>query len=64
MITTCFQFVGQTEEDIERSMNIEYSCGCVYPIAVFSSQTKALLMLTEMKGQVCVPYGQNLYLRI
>lgn len=64
MITTCFQFVEQTEEDIEHNMNTEYSWGCVYPIAVFSSQNKALLILTEMKGQVCVPYGQSLYLRI
>ena len=49
MITTCFQFVGETE-DIEHSMNAEYSYGCVYPITVLSSHPKSLLIPTEMKG--------------
>lgn len=43
IITTCFQFVEQTEEDIEHSMNTEYSYGCIYPMAVFSSHAEVLL---------------------
>lgn len=43
IITTCFQFVGQTEEDIEHSMNTEHSYGCIYPMALFSSHAEVLL---------------------
>lgn len=64
MITTCFQFVGQREEDIEHSMNTEHSYDCVYPMAVLFPCYSLAYTDRNERSSLCSIWLKSTYLRI